>query len=396
MKKLKKVLSLLLIGVIAVSSLVCGSVSAGAASLEYFCYYDETGKGLHFDGTDVGSPCFVISGVTGAEEGNYFANIIYSDTFDLVISAKVLSGDDEITFEYRYHEKSRSGEMNVYDSKGNYKYGFMYDSYYHNVEDSKYREQVFVMNTRSDEDKRLVKLISEATTCRMTVGIVDTNPVNKDYFVNYQNVGKDVEVPLVNKTGRPYPYSEPKPAEEETADTSKTDTAAAAVTEPAVKSISGVTAAKLADAVYTGKAIKPAVALTDGNKKLTVGTDYTLTYKNNKNVGKASAVITGKGNYTGTKTVTFNIVPKSTSLSAKRSGNKIKLSWKAVSGITKYQVQYSADGGNTFKSAGKFASSKTSASLKLGTGSYVFRIRTYKTVDGKNYYSAWSKNVSVK
>ena len=42
-------------------------------------------------------------------------------------------------------------------------------------------------------------------------------------------------------------------------------------------------------------------------KTLVAGTDYTVTYKNNVKVGTATVVITGKGNFTGTKTITFTI-----------------------------------------------------------------------------------------
>ena len=58
---------------------------------------------------------------------------------------------------------------------------------------------------------------------------------------------------------------------------------------------------------YTGNAITPAVTVSYGSKKLTQGTDYTVSYSNNTNAGTATITITGKGNYTGTKTTTFAI-----------------------------------------------------------------------------------------
>lgn len=58
---------------------------------------------------------------------------------------------------------------------------------------------------------------------------------------------------------------------------------------------------------YTKKAIKPSVTVTYGKTKLKVKKEYTLTYKNNKKVGKATITIKGTGNYTGTKNVTFQI-----------------------------------------------------------------------------------------
>lgn len=61
---------------------------------------------------------------------------------------------------------------------------------------------------------------------------------------------------------------------------------------------------------YDGKAKKPTVTVKLGNKKLVKDKDYTITYKNNKNIGTATVTIKGKGNYTGTLTQTFTIKAK--------------------------------------------------------------------------------------
>ena len=60
--------------------------------------------------------------------------------------------------------------------------------------------------------------------------------------------------------------------------------------------------------VYTGSAIEPAVTVKDGETTLTLGTDYTIGYSANVNVGTATATITGKGNYSGSREATFTIV----------------------------------------------------------------------------------------
>jgi hypothetical protein len=69
------------------------------------------------------------------------------------------------------------------------------------------------------------------------------------------------------------------------------------------------------DQVYTGAAITPNVVIKDGQKTLVKGTDYVLTYSNNKEIGKATVTIQGKGNYSDTKDVYFNIVAKSLQIS---------------------------------------------------------------------------------
>ena len=72
---------------------------------------------------------------------------------------------------------------------------------------------------------------------------------------------------------------------------------------------------------YTGAAIKPAPKLTYKKKQLVKGTDYTLSYDYNVEVGTAYIFVHGKGNFTGTKTLTFDIAKGKIS-SAKASAIK--------------------------------------------------------------------------
>lgn len=70
---------------------------------------------------------------------------------------------------------------------------------------------------------------------------------------------------------------------------------------------------QIADQTYTGKNItfsEAQLKVYYGLTELKLGTDYTIKYKNNKAVGTATIIVTGKGNYTGKETTTFNIVPK--------------------------------------------------------------------------------------
>ena len=79
----------------------------------------------------------------------------------------------------------------------------------------------------------------------------------------------------------------------------------AAVADISTAEVTGITAK-----TYTGKAITQTPVVTVGGKTLEAGTDYDVTYSNNTNVGTATVTITGKGNYTGTKDVTFAITAK--------------------------------------------------------------------------------------
>ena len=88
-------------------------------------------------------------------------------------------------------------------------------------------------------------------------------------------------------------------------------------------SISGAEISAIEDQTYTGEAITPEVTVTLGAKTLTKDTDYTVAYSDNTNAGTATVTITGKGNYTGTKTASFTILAKPLS-GAKVSGIKTK------------------------------------------------------------------------
>jgi hypothetical protein len=66
---------------------------------------------------------------------------------------------------------------------------------------------------------------------------------------------------------------------------------------------------EIGDQAYTGKPATPIPHIfTDDNYRLSQGVDYTLSYENNVNVGTAKVTVTGKGAFTGTKTVEFKIV----------------------------------------------------------------------------------------
>lgn len=156
---------------------------------------------------------------------------------------------------------------------------------------------------------------------------------------------------------------------------------------------------------YDGKVHKPAVKVYNGSKLLKNNTDYTLTYsaKSPRTINEYSIKIAFKGNYSGSKTVTFSILPKGTTLlkTASTGKNWISPQWnKQTKGTTGYEIMYSTSGG--FKKNNKtvtVTSNKTTVKkitgLKKNT-KYYFKIRTYKTVKDskgrtKKIYSAnWS------
>lgn len=154
--------------------------------------------------------------------------------------------------------------------------------------------------------------------------------------------------------------------------------------------------------VYNNKAQTPNVTVKDGKTTLKKGTDYTVTYSKNKAIGTAKVTIKGKGNYTGTITKTFKIVPKTPTLKTVTSPKtkQLKATWTKDKTVTGYQIQYSTSSkftsGNKTNTISK--NSTTSATItKLTKGkTYYVRVRAYKTVSGQKVYGAYSTAKKVK
>ena len=153
---------------------------------------------------------------------------------------------------------------------------------------------------------------------------------------------------------------------------------------------------------FDGKAKKPTVKVFDTKGRTLKKSCYTVTYSNNVKVGKATATITFKGKYSGTIKKTFTIKPAKTTITGtSRKSDSVTLTWKKQKKeASGYQIQYATDrkftkNAKTVTSKGIKKSSKKISGLSKKT-TYYFRVRTYKTVNGKKYYSGWSKIETVK
>ena len=98
---------------------------------------------------------------------------------------------------------------------------------------------------------------------------------------------------------------------------------------------------------YNGAQQKPVPTVKYGSSTLKAGTDYTITYKNNTHAGTAQAVLTGTGDYTGTKTVSFAIKKAEQKLTVKASASKVAVGKKASVNVS------GAKGTKTFSSSNK-------------------------------------------
>ena len=150
---------------------------------------------------------------------------------------------------------------------------------------------------------------------------------------------------------------------------------------------------------YTGKNITQSFTVKYNGKTLKKGTDYTVSYLSNKNIGTATVKITGKGSYTGTITKTFKINPAKQEIQKLTAKSKaFFVDWAQKGSATGYEIQYATN--SKFTSAKKVTITNKNTDTKTisklsGKKKYYVRVRSYTTVKGTKYYGAWSASKSV-
>lgn len=176
--------------------------------------------------------------------------------------------------------------------------------------------------------------------------------------------------------------------------------------EPEAKKVALV---KLSTTTYTynGKVKKPAVTAKDNKNNVIPKSAYTVKYSSGcKSVGKYTATVTFRGDYSGSFVRSFQIIPKGTKIKRLKAGKKsFTVKWTAQkTQTTGYQVQYCLK--KNFKKGAKTTTvgkNKTVSKKITKRGkkkTYYVRIRTYKTVKVKGkstkLYSGWSAVKKVK
>ena len=150
---------------------------------------------------------------------------------------------------------------------------------------------------------------------------------------------------------------------------------------------------------FTGKNITQSITVKYNGKTLKNGTDYTVSYSSNKNIGTATVKIAGKGSYTGTITKTFKINPAKQEIQKLTAKSKaFFVDWAQKGSATGYEIQYATN--SKFTSAKKVTitnnkTDKTTISKLSGNKKYYVRVRSYTKVKGTKYYGAWSASKSV-
>ena len=146
------------------------------------------------------------------------------------------------------------------------------------------------------------------------------------------------------------------------------------------------------DAKLTYKSDNKSVKV-DKNGKVTIAKNF---------VGKATITVTAtSGGAKTTQKVTITVNPKGTTFRAvyNGKGRKLKAYWNRNSQVDGYQLQYGTSKNFTGCKTVTLKSNQCTGSVRTGlkkNDTYYVRIRTYKRVSGKTYYSDWSKVKSFK
>ena len=160
--------------------------------------------------------------------------------------------------------------------------------------------------------------------------------------------------------------------------------------------VTGATAYQVYRKVGTGswKLIKTTTSTSLTNTKLTNGSKYQ--YKVRAIVKNSAGTIVNKGAYSAIKTMYRLTRPTLASGTKNIATKKIVVKWNKNTKATGYQIKYVK--GSTTKTVKVTKASTLSKTLsKLTKGStYKVSVRSYKTVSGTTYYSAYSAVKSVK
>ena len=159
------------------------------------------------------------------------------------------------------------------------------------------------------------------------------------------------------------------------------------------------TVSSISTKAFTGKNITQSITVKYNGKTLKNGTDYTVSYSSNKNIGTATVKVTGKGSYTGTITKTFKINPAKQEIQKLTAKSKaFFVDWAQKGSATGYEIQYATNSKFTSAKIVTITNNKTDTktiSKLSGKKKYYVRVRSYTTVKGTKYYGAWSASKSV-
>lgn len=151
--------------------------------------------------------------------------------------------------------------------------------------------------------------------------------------------------------------------------------------------------------VYYGSAVHPVMYVSFNGQPLVQDVDYKVSYSKNNAPGRATVKITGIGNFAGSVSKTFIILPqKVNSVSiAKNSATTATVSWGKVDKVSGYEIlKYDANKNSFVHAVYASADSTSYKFTKLQNSAlHSYVVKAYKTIDGDKYFGEQSDAVSV-
>ncbi len=317
---------------------------------------------------------------------NQTVKLAQGEYYSVVITLKSPNGVVSPFIETDYYDSYSYFDADLKENQSFYKTDEWYDAYY---EEACFRIKALT-NDLSTKDINTAGVSGYSSSYYYTSKAIVPNITVKygsktlkkgtDYTVSYLNNTK-VGTPTIKITGKGQ-YLGTKTIKFKI------------VKKPVSKlTIKGVPKTK----TYTGKKIKPSIKVYNGKVLLKNKTHYTITYGKNTSTGKATIKITGKGNYSGSVTKTFYIVPKKVSIKkvTSPSKKKITVTYKKATGASGYQIAYKKVGTKTWKYTTTSSLKKTISGLTRKK-KYDVKVRAYKKVGSKKYYGTFSASKRVK
>lgn len=311
-------------------------------------------------------------GMTGFEESMTYTGEAVEQNIVLTYGAKTLEKDKDYIVQYSGNTAIGTAKMLV-TGTGNYT-GEIEKTF----EISE--KQIFDENLIVKDLSSTYTYTGEAIMPKPVLFIGDTELVEgTDYTIVYENnIDAGVATMTITGTGN---YAGNR---QETFDILR-------------KSINLGTFSGIDTQIYSGKEIKPTVLVSDNGRALALGQDYSLMYENNRNAGRATAVVAGMKNYTAVKSLYFDIRPGSMSGLAVTGTTdaSISLGWKAGGVVTGYEVYRAGADGKYQRIARIRGTNYTDKQLTAGE-SYTYKVRAYLVTENETYYSAFSPVVNGK
>lgn len=145
--------------------------------------------------------------------------------------------------------------------------------------------------------------------------------------------------------------------------------------------------------IYTGKKVKPSLKLTYAGKALIKGTDYTMTYTNHVKPGKGTAKVKVdfKGNFSGSRSVRFSILPGKPVLKTSVSASAVRLEWNKVSRAGGYRIYRRKQKDSSWVYLGETAKLTCTDKNRKQNTSYTYAVRAFVKINGKRFYSEYQK-----